>query len=77
MKARGIMFTGLMMLLFVSSAALASDFDWLPDLNISAEADPSGFRAQLAARTAPAKARGGAHSQRAWASNRDHRSSTP
>lgn len=50
MKARGIMFTGLMMLLFVSSAALASDFDWLPDLNISAEADPSGFRAQLAAR---------------------------
>lgn len=50
MKAHGIMFTGLMVFLFVSSAALAGDFDWLQDLNISAEADPSGFRAQLAAR---------------------------
>ena len=50
MKARGMMFTGLMVFLFVSSTALAGDFDWLQDLNISAEADPSGFRAQLAAR---------------------------
>jgi hypothetical protein len=50
MKARRIVFTGLMVFLFVSSAALAGDFDWLKDLNIRAEADPSGFRAQLAAR---------------------------
>ena len=44
------MLTGLMVLLFVSSAALAGDFDWLKDLNVKAEVDPSGFRAQLAAR---------------------------
>ena len=50
MKARRIVFMGLMMFLLVSSAALAGDFDWLKDLNIRAEADPSGFRAQLAAR---------------------------
>ncbi len=50
MKARRIIFTGLMVFLFVSSSALAGDFDWLRDLNIRAEADPSGFRAELAAR---------------------------
>ena len=50
MKAGRFMFTGLMVFLLVSSAALAGDFDWLKDLNIKAEADPSGFRAQLAAR---------------------------
>jgi hypothetical protein len=50
MKALKMLFTGLMVFLFVSSAALAGDFDWLKDLNIKAEADPSGFRAQLAAR---------------------------
>ncbi len=50
MKARRILFMSLMMLLFVSSAALAGDFDWLRDLNIRAEADPSGFRAQLSTR---------------------------
>ncbi|MCB2147228.1 MAG: hypothetical protein KQI81_12190 [Deltaproteobacteria bacterium] len=38
--------------LLVSSAvvAAASDFGWTRDLNIRAEADPSGFRARLAAR---------------------------
>ncbi len=50
MKARRIMMTGLIVFLFASSAALAGDFDWLHDLNIRAEADPSGFRAQLATR---------------------------
>jgi hypothetical protein len=50
MKARGIMFAGLIVFLCASSAALAGDFDWLNDLNIRAEADPSGFRAQLATR---------------------------
>ena len=47
MKAFKMMFTGLMVFLLVSSAALAGDFDWLQNLNIRAEADPSGFRAQL------------------------------
>jgi len=38
--------------LLVSSAvvAAADDFEWIRDLNIRAEADPSGFRARLAAR---------------------------
>jgi hypothetical protein len=47
MKAFKMMFTGLMVVLLASSAALAGDFDWLQSLNIRAEADPSGFRAQL------------------------------
>ena len=50
MKALKMMLTGLMVLLFLSSAALAGDFDWLKDLNVKAEVDPLGFRAQLAAR---------------------------
>ncbi len=50
MKTRRILFMVLMIILFVSSAALAGDFDWLQNLNIRAEADPSGFRAQLATR---------------------------
>jgi hypothetical protein len=50
MKALRMMITGLMVLLFAASAALAGDFDWLKDLSVKAEADPSGFRAQLAAR---------------------------
>ena len=36
--------------LLVSPAAIAGDFDWTKDFNIKAEADPSGFRARLAAR---------------------------
>lgn len=38
------------LLLALSSAAVAADFDWVRDFNVRAEADPSGFRAQLAAR---------------------------
>ena len=38
------------MLFVVSSATIAGDFDWIRDINIKAEADPSGFRARLAAR---------------------------
>ena len=34
----------------VSSVAVAGDFDWMPDINIKAEADPSGFRAKLCTR---------------------------
>lgn len=37
-------------LLLVSSAALAADFSWLKELNLQAQADPGGFRAQLASR---------------------------
>jgi hypothetical protein len=50
MKVFKMILTGFMVLLLVSSAALAGDFDWLQNLNIRAEADPSGFRAQLATR---------------------------
>jgi hypothetical protein len=40
------------MFLLVSSSAVvvAGDFDWTRDFNIRAEADPSGFRARIAAR---------------------------
>ena len=37
--------------IFISTpVASAGDFDWTKDLNIRAEADPSGFRAQLSTR---------------------------
>jgi len=35
---------------FSATVTLAGDFDWTRDLNIRAEADPSGFRAQLSTR---------------------------
>ncbi len=50
MKLKKILFVVSMVLLLVSSAAVAGDFDWARDFNIRAEADPSGFRARLAAR---------------------------
>lgn len=37
-------------LLLVSAAVSAGDFDWLKDFNIRAEADPAGFRARIRAR---------------------------
>ena len=37
-------------LFFSVTVAVAGDFDWTRDLNIRAEADPSGFRAQLSTR---------------------------
>ena len=40
----------LVILLSLSSVAFAGDFDWIKDLNIQAQADPSGFRARLGAR---------------------------
>ncbi|MEK6743967.1 MAG: hypothetical protein AABZ15_10165 [Nitrospirota bacterium] len=39
-----------LMVLSIASAAAAKDFEWLKDLNIQAQADPSGFKARLAAR---------------------------
>jgi len=52
MKLQKILFIVSVILLLVLSASIAAagDFDWLKDLNIRAEADPSGFRAQLATR---------------------------
>jgi len=50
MKLCQILFIASMVLLAVSSTAIASDFDWTKDLNIQAQADPSGFRARLATR---------------------------
>ena len=37
-------------LVLAASAAFAADFDWLKELNIKAVNDPSGFKAQVAAR---------------------------
>lgn len=48
MKLLRILF--LAILLCVPSIATAGDFDWIKDLNIQAQADPSGFRARLGAR---------------------------
>jgi len=37
-------------LLLAPTLAIATDFDWTKDLNVRAEADPSGFRAKLSTR---------------------------
>ena len=52
MKLQKILFMISVVFLLFSSAAVvaASDFDWINDFNIRAEADPSGFRARLATR---------------------------
>jgi len=36
--------------LLAAGVALAGDYEWMKDLNIKAQADPSGFKASLAAR---------------------------
>ena len=50
MKLFKILFIYTMVLFAFSSAAVAGDFDWVKDLNIRAQADPSGFKATLATR---------------------------
>jgi hypothetical protein len=50
MKLHKVFLFALMILLLVSSVAAAGDFDWISDLNIQAQADPSGIRARLGAR---------------------------
>ena len=52
MKAKTIRSSILIMLaLFFSATVVAAgDFDWARDLNVRAEADHSGFRAQLSTR---------------------------
>jgi hypothetical protein len=48
MKTIGNLLGLCLMLLLSTSAAVAGDFDWMQDFNIRAQADPSGFRVQLA-----------------------------
>jgi len=52
MKLQKMLFMVSVVFLLVSSAVVvaAGDFDWIRDFNIRTEADPSGFRARLAAR---------------------------
>ncbi len=50
MKLLTILILVVTMQLGVGSVAVARNFDWLDDLSVQAEADPSGFRARLAAR---------------------------
>ena len=49
MKRKGFFVLSLIVLL-VSSPAAAGDFDWVKDFNIRVQADPTGFRARIAAR---------------------------
>jgi len=52
MKLQKMLLMVSVVFLLVSSAVVvtAGDFDWTRDFNIRAKADPSGFRARLAAR---------------------------
>ncbi len=50
MKLLIILALVVMLQLGVATAAFARDFDWLDDLSVQVEADPSAFRARLAAR---------------------------
>lgn len=51
MKQRKMLFLiSLMVVTFWPTIVVGGDFDWIKDFNIRAEADPSGFRARLAAR---------------------------
>lgn len=52
MKAQRMLLIATVLLVFVITLqeGFAADFDWTKDFNIRAQADPSGFRAQLATR---------------------------
>ncbi|MGB9698967.1 MAG: hypothetical protein ACPL5I_06230 [Thermodesulfobacteriota bacterium] len=50
MKRKMLFLISIVFLVFCPTILVASDFDWIKDFNIRAEADPSGFRARLAAR---------------------------
>jgi len=47
-----LLFVSVMCLCLASSASFvaAGDFDWMPNFNVQAQADPSGFRAMIATR---------------------------
>ncbi len=52
MKFKNMLFIPAIVFLLAASAAVvtAGDFDWTRDFNLSAQADPSGFRARIATR---------------------------
>lgn len=50
MKLLRTLFMVWLLIMLVSGAAVAGDFEWMKDFNIKAQADPSGFKASLATR---------------------------
>jgi len=50
MRMVRVVLVGVVVVLLAAGAAMAGDFEWMKDLNIKAQADPSGFKASLAAR---------------------------
>lgn len=52
MKLRKILLLVLISFIFFTSATIgnAAEFAWMPDFNVQAQADPSGFRVRLASR---------------------------
>jgi len=50
MKQFKVLMIALICMLALTSTVTAGDFDWTRNLNIQAQADPSGFRARLATR---------------------------
>lgn len=52
MKLRKTLLLVSVISLFMSSVsvAVAGDFDWMPNFNVQAQSDPSGFRARIATR---------------------------
>jgi hypothetical protein len=50
MRKIGQVLAGAVVVLLAAGAASAGDFEWMKDLNIRAQADPSGFKASLATR---------------------------
>ena len=50
MKRKMFLYAFLAMLLLVPTQLPAADFDWMPNFNVQAQADPSGFHARLATR---------------------------
>jgi len=50
MKSSKILFITLTAFLLIPSLVSAGDFDWMRDFNLTAQADPSGFRARLETR---------------------------
>ncbi len=50
MRLPKMLFVVLVVLSLISSVAEAGDFDWIKDLTVRIEVDPSGFKAKLATR---------------------------
>jgi hypothetical protein len=50
MKICRIILGAAVLFFLASSISVAGDFDWMPNFNLQAQADPSGFKARLATR---------------------------